>query len=96
MGFQAVQDLAHGNISAAALYAVGTAVSIFGGGYVFATGTPERFFPYVFDIFGSSHQLMHVGAMLAHVCEYLFVLECWRRNRVALNPAAAFGAHAWS
>jgi hypothetical protein len=52
---------------------------------VFAAGQPERTLlrlrgktsqPY-------SHQLMHVAAAVAHALEYAFVLEMWRRRRLA-------------
>jgi len=65
---------------AAARFAAGTFLSLALGGAVFATGFPERLVPGVFDCIGFSHQLMHVGAIGAFVCEYLFVLEMWQRR----------------
>jgi hypothetical protein len=69
---------------AAAGYAAGTLASLIFGAAVFATGFPERAWPGVFDTVGFSHQLMHLGAIGAFVCEYLFTLEMWsRRHRDA-------------
>lgn len=71
--------------AAATYYAIGALASLFAGGLVFASGFPERAFPYVFDIVGFSHQWMHVAVMAAHAFEYAFVLEMWaRRQQVRL------------
>jgi predicted membrane channel-forming protein YqfA (hemolysin III family) len=68
---------------AASVYTVGALVALAFGAATFALGVPERLLPGVFDTVGFSHQWMHVGASAAHVFEYLFVLEMWRRRTAA-------------
>jgi predicted membrane channel-forming protein YqfA (hemolysin III family) len=104
MGVQAVRDLAaraaaDAGAGAAAPAAVAPAPAAAGyagaalaalalGGAAFAAGFPERLAPGAFDIFGFSHQLMHLGAIAAHVFEFLFVIEMMlRRRREAGLPA---------
>jgi predicted membrane channel-forming protein YqfA (hemolysin III family) len=61
--------------------AAGAALALGAGAAVYAAGLPERAFPGVFDVIGSSHQLMHVTLLAAHAFEYAFVLEMWARRR---------------
>eukprot|EP00877_Chromochloris_zofingiensis_P009723 jgi/Chrzof1/5003/Cz15g08060.t1 len=80
MAYQSGLDLIAGQVTTAVLYAVATMVALQLGGFVFANGIPEKYFPGVFDIIGSSHQLMHVAAVVAHSLEYGFVLEMYHRR----------------
>ncbi|GBF87483.1 hypothetical protein Rsub_00194 [Raphidocelis subcapitata] len=70
---------------AAAALAAATLATLLAGGLVFASGQPERALlrlrGKMFQPF--SHQLMHVAAAAAHALEYAFVLEMWRRRRLA-------------
>lgn len=40
---------------------------------VYMSSFPEKYAPYKFDIIGASHQLLHVGIIIAHVLEFLFI-----------------------
>lgn len=70
---------------------LGVLVSLFVGGMTYVTSFPERFFPGTFDLVGSSHQIMHVAIAAAHMCEFAFILGCYRRrahgNDFVLKPA---------
>eukprot|EP00879_Flechtneria_rotunda_P020331 GHRR01021381.1.p1 GENE.GHRR01021381.1~~GHRR01021381.1.p1 ORF type:complete len:222 (+),score=45.85 GHRR01021381.1:401-1066(+) len=85
MGYKAAQELSSGSITACAPIAVLTFAVLQIGGWVFAAGFPERFFPYTFDLALFSHQLMHVFACAAHVLEYWFVWELYKQS--ALHTA---------
>lgn len=56
-------------------YAAAALAWLGAGGALFATGTPERWWPRRFDVIGSSHQLMHACAGAAHLVEWHFVLH---------------------
>lgn len=102
MGWQLAKDLSlaarlAGPPSwAAAAYSSATFASLAVGAAVFAAGFPERWCPGGrFDCF-FSHVWMHVFAAAAHVLEYLFVVEMFRRRRAeaAASVAAPVAAHA--
>ena len=38
---------------------------------------PERYFPGKFDIFGSSHQLLHIAVLIAVFCHYIGCLDAY-------------------
>jgi predicted membrane channel-forming protein YqfA (hemolysin III family) len=81
IALQAALDLASGRVdTVVVLCAAGVAASLTSGGAVFAAGIPEKWFPNVFDYVGSSHQLMHLGALAAHAFEYLFLWEMLERR----------------
>lgn len=44
-------------------------------GYAFATEWPQRLYPGKLDLIGNSHNIVHITASLAHILEYLFILE---------------------
>jgi len=39
---------------------------------------PERFFPYKFDLYGSSHQLFHVICVIGAIVNYVWVLDMFK------------------
>lgn len=51
----------------------GIVFSILAGGILFATSFPERMWPGRFDRIGSSHQLMHLFALVANLFEWSFI-----------------------
>ena len=53
----------------------GDVISLSTGAAAFVSGWPQRHRPGRFDIVGHSHQILHVGAMIAHVCKFAFL---WR------------------
>lgn len=57
---------------------IGEVASMAAGGAMFALHVPQRFRPGAFDVFGHSHQMMHVAAMVAHVCKFVFMCCCVR------------------
>jgi len=54
------------------------------GTAIYAARVPERWFPQVFDVYGSSHQIMHVlvtcGA-LSHALGLLKAFEYWQLEK---------------
>lgn len=42
-------------------------------GIIYATAFPERYYPRIFDLVGASHQIMHLGILVAHVLEFAFI-----------------------
>jgi adiponectin receptor len=40
---------------------------------VYTKAFPEKYFPNTFDIFGASHQLMHVGLIIVHVLQFFVI-----------------------
>lgn len=53
--------------------AIGGILSLLFASSVYATSFPEKHFPHKFDILGTSHQLMHVGAILSYVFGFFFI-----------------------
>ena len=53
--------------------AYGIIATLFLCGVIYGTAIPERFFPATFDIVGASHQILHIGVLLAHVMEFIFI-----------------------
>lgn len=50
-----------------------TIISLLGGAFAYAFNIPERFCPGCFDFFGSSHNIMHIGLIIAHIFEFIFI-----------------------
>jgi len=44
-------------------------------GFSFAKEWPQYLFPGKFDLVGNSHNIVHITAGIAHILEYLFILE---------------------
>lgn len=55
-------------------------VSLGLGAIVYLSGFPERFFPRKCDIYGASHQLMHVAIIAAYIAEHRFVCLMYENN----------------
>jgi predicted membrane channel-forming protein YqfA (hemolysin III family) len=68
-------------VAAAAAVAIPALLGV--GALAYATSLPERRFPGVFDIVGSSHQVMHVMVALAHFVEFAFVLDALTQRRTS-------------
>ena len=52
---------------------IGACASLFVGAWCFVRGWPQKHAPGRFDVWGHSHQIMHVGVMSAHICEFFFL-----------------------
>jgi len=44
-------------------------------GYAFSKEWPQILFPGKLDLIGNSHNIVHITAAIAHILEYLFILE---------------------
>lgn len=80
MAVQATMELLEQDVGAPLFCSVGVVVSLGLGGLLFANAIPEKYWPGAFDIFFSSHQLMHVGVMAAHYFEWWFVLDMMKKT----------------
>lgn len=82
---KAVRDVMAQRLSISAAAAAGVLLSLGFGSYVFKAAVPEKFAPGKFDTLFSSHQIMHWTVLIAHVCEYAFVLENVRAQRLGVR-----------
>ena len=93
LGFSAFVPVVHGivlhgwevqNQRMAIVYFLGLGLLNGTGTVIYAARVPEKWFPKTFDIFGSSHQIMHVlvacGA-LSHAIGLLKAFEYWNRMK---------------
>lgn len=87
MLYVGARDLAMQRLSLSAAAAAGVIISLGFGSYAYASSVPEKFAPGKFDFFFSSHQIMHWTVLIARICEYAFVLENFRAQRLALSTA---------
>ena len=79
--FQTIKDLSDHQFTVAALAAIMVATLILSGGLAYATSFPLRHWPNKFDILGNSQTCMHVAVVGAHVMEYFFLLDVYRRSQ---------------
>ena len=56
------------------LYTIGMLSSLIGGGIFYSSKFPESYYPGKFDLFGSSHNIMHLFLIISHICQYQFVI----------------------
>lgn len=90
LGISAFIPVVHGLVSngwetmnqqTSLIHFLGLGLLNFTGAVIYAARIPERWFPRVFDIYGSSHQIMHVlvicGA-LSYMTGLIKALEFWR------------------
>ena len=52
-------------------------IGYIGGAIVYVLKVPEKFFPYKFDIIGSSHQIFHVGVVVGAYIHFNAALEIY-------------------
>ena len=64
---------------------LGLGVLNFTGAAIYAARIPERWFPETFDVWGSSHQIMHVLVVMGAVSFERGLLSCvrWWQNQEA-------------
>ncbi|KAI5480617.1 hypothetical protein MNV49_000313 [Pseudohyphozyma bogoriensis] len=60
-----------------------------GGAIIYAERFPERFAPGWFDLVGSSHQLFHIAAVAAVVCQFMAGLKGFHYRHVSLEGVCA-------
>lgn len=72
--------MTYGTLTAPIIATITVFVSLTIGGYLYATGFPESRFPRTFDIWGNSHNLMHVCITVAHVAEFAFIYFLFLRT----------------
>ena len=68
-----------GLMSVSSAATAGVLASLAFSGWVYVSAWPQRCFPGAFDVWGHSHQLMHVGVIVCHALEFLFLYDNWRR-----------------
>ncbi len=73
--FQAMEEMIYQSRIATSSYIFGSAISLGIGAVLYVYHIPEKYYPGVFDIFGSSHQWMHVTLGFAHYFEFCYVLS---------------------
>lgn len=57
--------------------AVGEFVSLICGGWAFAAHWPQEHAPGKFDVFGHSHQMLHLAAFFGHIFKFLFMYNSY-------------------
>eukprot|EP00878_Enallax_costatus_P036677 GHUV01041211.1.p1 GENE.GHUV01041211.1~~GHUV01041211.1.p1 ORF type:complete len:227 (+),score=37.52 GHUV01041211.1:969-1649(+) len=85
MGYQAGKELSQGQPGPCTVLAFSTFAALQLGGWIFAAGFPEKWFPRVFDCSFFSHPLMHLFAVVAHVLEYMFVWELHQQTMLQMS-----------
>jgi adiponectin receptor len=60
--------------------ALGVLAGLVSSSWAYSTAWPQRLSPGSFDVWGHSHQLMHVGVMVCHVLEFAFIWDNWQRS----------------
>jgi adiponectin receptor len=48
---------------------------------VYTKAFPEKYFPTTFDLFGASHQLMHLGLIIVHVLQFFVIYRLSLQKR---------------
>lgn len=79
MAIALVRDAIHLQFTLSSAMVIGEFSSLSFGGWAFATGWPQKHSPGKFDVFGHSHQMLHVCAMIGHVCKFVFILSNCKR-----------------
>jgi hypothetical protein len=85
MVYQAVVELRQWQPATGTACTLAALVMMQLSGWAYALGFPERYFPFVFDLIGSSHQLMHLGVIGVHIVDYRFV---WDMSASSLSARA--------
>ena len=72
--YYGVSFYVHSQATYGLMLALATTLAVWLGGSVFyAKHYPEKLYPGIFDLVGSSHNLMHVLAFVAHGLEFKFL-----------------------
>lgn len=79
MAYGLIRDAVGCQFTLSSATAVGVFISLVCAGYCFATAFPQRLAPGWFNVWGHSHQMMHVGVVIAHMLEFLFIWDNWKR-----------------
>lgn len=65
-------------------YFTGLGILNFTGAMIYGVRIPERWYPKIFDVFGASHQIMHVLVMigaLSHSIGLIKAFDYWQAQR---------------
>ena len=77
--YLSVVDTIAGKFTVAQITLIVVFLSLFIGGYMYAKCIPECYSHGTFDLVGRSHQIMHILVMTAHVSEFFFVYDAFKR-----------------
>jgi adiponectin receptor len=80
MVFAIVRDSIGAVFSLSTGMALGEFVCLILGGFAFASMWPQKFYPGKFNVWGHSHQMLHVAAMMAHGFKFVFLWENYKRS----------------
>lgn len=61
--------------------ALGVLATLAFSGWVYASWWPQRRAPGRFNVWFHSHQIMHIGVMVCHALEFLFIWDNWRKTK---------------
>ena len=79
MAFALVRDSIQLTFTVSSGSGVGVVVGLMLSGWAYSSAWPQRHFPGVFDVWGHSHQMMHVGVLVCHALEFAFLWDNWKR-----------------
>jgi hypothetical protein len=80
MALALVRDALDSRFTASSAAALGVLAGLVSSSWAYSTSWPQRLSPGSFDVWGHSHQLMHVGVMACHVLEFAFIWDNWQRS----------------
>lgn len=67
-------------LTISSICSIGVVCSLVSTGWCYATWWPQKMWPGRFNIFGHSHQIMHLGVMISHALQFIFLLDNWNRS----------------
>lgn len=72
MFFKAIRDMD----LTAFIYGISVTILLTISALCYATSWPECSYTGTYDIIGNSHNILHMGIMIAYILEYMFILHC--------------------
>lgn len=80
------RDIVSWSFTLSSVMVIGEITSLILGGLAFSTSWPQSIAPGRFDVFGHSHQMLHVAAMVAHTCKFVFLCtKTFLRDTLSFN-----------
>ena len=78
--YSLIRDLVHLEMHLSTYCTAGISLGLLFSGWAYSSRWPQKLSPGRFDVWGHSHQVMHIGILLCHLFEFMFIYDNYKRS----------------
>lgn len=91
LAFALVRDTCAHMFTLSSASAIGVSMGLIFSGWAYASWWPQKRAPGKYNVWLHSHQMMHIGVMVCHALEFVFIWDNWARSRGCKAPTITDG-----